>query len=198
MGTLETFLVSQIRSAAMEALSPPRFRHSEGVVATAVQLCQRYGESTEKAEIAGWLHDIAREWSASALMQAAETIDVPTGFASIPALLHGPIAAHIGRSKFHIADMDVLNAVAYHTTGREEMSNFEKILFLADATEPGRLYPGVETLRALAFRSLDLALVESLDGMIHFLVDNRQMIFPLTVMARNAVLNRLEHASNVF
>ena len=43
----------------------------------------------------------------------------------------------------------MLDAVSYHTTGRAEMTLLEKIIYIADAIEPGRNYPGVDDLRKM-------------------------------------------------
>ncbi len=53
------------------------------------------------------------------------------------------------RRDFGITDRELLDAVSYHTTGRAGMTLLEKIIFIADAVEPGRDYPGVEEIREL-------------------------------------------------
>ncbi len=49
-----------------------------------------------------------------------------------------------------ITDKRVLSGIWYHCTGRPAMPLEEKIVYLADALEPGRNYEGVEKLRPLA------------------------------------------------
>ena len=68
------------------------------------------------------------------------------------------------------------------------MTDFEKIIFLADACEENRNYDGVDKLRELAFKNLDDAVLFSLDGTIKSLVDRKMVIFPLTIKARNYLL----------
>lgn len=183
-----TELALQLQRAARKALSDRRFRHVQGVVETAVTLARHYHLPEEKAELAGWLHDLAREWPTERLAQEAEQIEVPSGFATIPMLLHGPVAAHMGRVEYGILDEDILNAVIYHTSGRMAMSELEKILFIADAVEPGRSYPGVDSIRQLAFSDLDSAVLRCLESSILYLLERGEPIFPLTVMARNEYL----------
>ena len=57
-----------------------------------------------------------------------------------------------------VTDSAVIKAVAYHTTGRAQMSLLEKILYLADIIEPGREFDGVEKLREIAHADLERAL----------------------------------------
>lgn len=176
----------RIRLRAQSELSDRRYAHTAGVVEAAAKLAARYGEEVGKARLAAWLHDIAREWPTERLHLYAEKIELPSGFALIPALLHGPVAAHLAQEWFNIDDEDLLNAVRYHTTGRLGMSRLERIVCLADAIEVGRRYDGVEALRTLATTDLNRALAESFDQTLRHLLDRRQPIFPLTVMARNA------------
>ncbi len=64
-------------------------------------------------------------------------------------LWHAPVGAIIAASEFNVTDKEVLNAIRYHTTGRAGMSKLEKVIYVADMTEPGRNFPGVENLREL-------------------------------------------------
>ena len=75
----------------------------------------------------------------------------------ISCAIHGKIAAEVMKRDWGIKDEDVINAVKNHTTGRQGMSLLEKIIFVADAIEPSRDYPGVDKLRELAFKDLDSA-----------------------------------------
>ncbi|MBX6351837.1 MAG: bis(5'-nucleosyl)-tetraphosphatase (symmetrical) YqeK [Thermoflavifilum sp.] len=175
----------EIRERVKAALSPQRFRHVEGVVEAAGALAIQHGADPVRARTAAWIHDVAREWPAEKLRSEAERIEVPSGFAMVPVLLHGPIAAHLMREEFGIEDKEMADAVRYHTTGRPGMSMLEKILYLADAIEPGRTYPGVDELRSIAARDLDLAVARAMDAGIEYLLRRHEPIFPLTVLARN-------------
>lgn len=170
------------------ALSAERFQHVEGVVSSAISLAKAYNVSVEAAEQAAWLHDLVREWPRDQLRQAAQTIDIPAGFEEIPALLHGPIAAHMGQATYGILNLEVLDAVRFHTTGRPGMTPLELVLFVADAIEPSRNYPGVADIRAAAEKKLEWAARLSIDNTIRFLLEGRKPLFPLTVLARNWLL----------
>ncbi|EPZ44326.1 bis(5'-nucleosyl)-tetraphosphatase (symmetrical) YqeK [Alicyclobacillus acidoterrestris] len=182
--------LSQLVNDVKNSLTPHRLRHVEGVVATAVELAKQVHIPEEQAEVAAWLHDIAREWPWEKLTEASQTIEVPAGFASIPMLLHGPIAAHLGKVQYGITDEQILDAVRYHTTGRPNMTTLDMVLFVADAIEPGRNYTGVDEIRAAAAHSLQSAVRLSIDNTIRFLVDAGKPLFPLTVLTRNELLKR--------
>jgi predicted HD superfamily hydrolase involved in NAD metabolism len=188
----------QVRERVRMYLSPERFRHVEGVVDTAADLAGRYGEDTARARMAAWVHDVAREWPVEKLRSEAERIEIPSGFALVPVLLHGPIAAHLLREWFGIEDLEMADAIRYHTTGRPGMSRLEKILYLADAVEPSRSYPGVDRLRELAARDLDLAVASAMDASIEYLLKRHEPIFPLTVLARNELWERIRQRGETF
>ncbi|WP_018133583.1 bis(5'-nucleosyl)-tetraphosphatase (symmetrical) YqeK [Effusibacillus pohliae] len=177
----------QIREKVQSALSPKRFRHVEGVVQTADRLARLHGTDPDHARLAAWLHDYCREWPKEKLLQTAKQHSVNEMFFEVTELLHGHIAAAIAPEEFGIADEDVLNAVRFHTSGRPNMSLLEKVVFLADAIEPGRDYPAIAEIRKLAEEDLHMALALSFDNTIEYLIRRQQPIFPLTVVARNEI-----------
>lgn len=181
-----------IREKVKEALSPRRFRHVEGVVQTAERLARIHGADPAKARLAAWIHDFCREWPQEQLIRMAKEYNVEDIYFEVTELLHGHIAAALAPREFGIADEEVLNASRYHTSGRKNMSLLEKVVFLADAIEPGRDYPAVEELRRVAEEDLDAALALSLDNTIEYLLKRREPIFPLTVVARNEIWRTLK------
>ncbi|MPN28243.1 hypothetical protein SDC9_175684 [bioreactor metagenome] len=82
-------------------------------------------------------------------------------------------------------DNDILNAVSYHTTGRSNMSQLEKIIYLADAIEPNREYPGVDELRKAAFVNLDEACILSLSRTIDYVKSQNLFLDEDTIEARD-------------
>jgi len=50
--------------------------------------------------------------------------------------LHAPVSAYIAQKDFGIEDKEILSAIRWHTLGKINMSDFEKIIFLADKIEP--------------------------------------------------------------
>ena len=91
---------------------------------------------------------------------------------------------------YNIKDKEILEAIKYHTTGKEDMTILEKIVFMADAIEEGRSYPGVEEIRKKAFEDLDEGVLMCLDHNIKFLIDIGAFIDPLTLNARNYLIRK--------
>jgi HD superfamily phosphohydrolase YqeK len=65
------------------------------------------------------------------------------------------------------------------------MSVLEKIIFLADAIEPNRNYPGVEEIRKQADGSIDKACLMSLKGTLDHIKRQDVFIDPDTLEAKD-------------
>lgn len=102
-----------------------------------------------------------------------------------PQIIHSYLGALFAREFYGIDDEDILNAITYHTTGRANMSDLEKIIFLADYIEPMRNFDGVEKARELASKDLDAAMYFALNNTLKFLVERDSYIVLETIIARN-------------
>ena len=175
-------------------LDRKRVQHTLGVEKEAMRLVRRYGGDMEKAQIAALLHDVAKKIKKKEKLNLAQiyNIERDPGSRQDPGRLHGPLAAEMMRRELGISDPDILNAVRYHTTGRENMSRLEKIIYLADLIEEGRDFPGVEELRELAEEDLDTALLEGMRHVLLYLVENRSPVQLLSIEAYNDLLKKKE------
>lgn len=174
-----------------ENLKEGRFRHSISVKDTAVRLAEIYGADLEKAKIAGLIHDCAKYVDIQNMLNIIEKYgdNNINGCLKIPAILHAPVGAYIAKDTMEVYDKDILNAIAYHTTGRKNMSLLEKIIYLADYIEPFRSFPGVEDVRKLAYNGdLDKAMLLSFDNTIKYIVERGQLLHKDTIEARNYIL----------
>ncbi len=187
--------LEKIKKELEKSLSGKRYRHSGGVADTAKHLAKLYGADADKAYEAGWVHDAAKELSLSD-MQALIPEDSPLRedqpLMGSRALLHGPAGSIFIEKEFGIHDKEIQSAVYYHTTGHPQMTLLEKIVFLADYIEPSRDFPGVETLRKLAEKDLDKAVLAAYDSTISHLLDQEAYIYDLTFLGRNDLVLRME------
>lgn len=166
--------------------------HTYAVVRVAKELAERYGEDIEKAEIAALFHDIFRGVSKEKLNEYVRRLGLDQVYINNCNLAHGKIAAFVMEMEYGIHDKDIINAVSYHTTGREHMSRLEKIIYIADAIEPNRIYPDVDELRYLAFQNLDEACLESLNRTIDYIIKQGLFLDHNTVMARDSLLKEIK------
>lgn len=164
-------------------LTEKRYRHTEGVIYTAVRLAERYGADTDKAETAALFHDACKNLDIDEMNMLVEQYEIGDYYIDKPQLAHSKLAAAILEKEFGVEDEDILNAVSYHTTGRAGMSLLEKIIFVADATEPNRTYEEAETLNALAFSDLDEACCEVLEWTVKLVGDSGRHMDQDTIKA---------------
>lgn len=185
------------REALIEAVSAQmpdkRWKHTLGVMQSSIQLAEQYGADPERAEIAAILHDVAKYWPVEKMREIIVQNDLNLGLLKYDKQMwHAEVGAFVAKQDYGITDPDILNAIQFHTSGREDMSLLEKIVCLADYIEPGRDFPGVENIRKQATISLEEGLVAGFDSTISLLLEKRRGIFPLTVLARNDLVKILE------
>ncbi|AYB39128.1 bis(5'-nucleosyl)-tetraphosphatase (symmetrical) YqeK [Brevibacillus laterosporus] len=175
-------LLKQIKAQMHEK----RYQHTLGVAEVAKELAVRYGADPIKAELAGLLHDYCKCWEISRLRDYLLRYDLSQDLLSgDKELWHSFVGAIVVQQELQIQDVEILQAIRYHTTGRENMSLLEKVVCLADYIEPNRNYPGVEEIRCLAEQDLNQALALALGGTIRFLIEKKQRVYPLTLLAYN-------------
>jgi predicted HD superfamily hydrolase involved in NAD metabolism len=182
----------QIEQYLKANLKPKRYQHSLGVRDTAGKLANRYGADEKKARLAGLIHDCAKCMSDSDLISIANEngINIDEVLEETPNLLHGVVACVIAKDKMEINDTDILSAVAYHTTGRPNMTILEKIIYLADYIEPMRDFPGVDDIRQEAEKSLDKALLHSFNSTIRHVLNKGQLLHLNTIKGRNYLISQ--------
>lgn len=137
-----------------ENLSDERFRHSIATARVAELLAIEFNLDEKKAKLAGLVHDCAKEIPYEQMFimvkdnNLQEKMEISSQELNTKKVLHAPLSAFLAEEIFCINDEEILNAVRFHTIGRLKMSDFEKIIFLADKIEPEtRLEDHFEELR---------------------------------------------------
>lgn len=167
---------------AEEALSlekSKRAAHSKRVAVTAGLAAGRFHIDEYSATLAGIMHDVAKNLKEDSpyLKGFVRPEGVPDP------ILHQFTGAYVAEHTFGITDEDALNAIRYHTTGRENMSPLEKLIYLSDMVEPGRNFSGLGEIRAAFERDLDECMYLALKLTIGYL--EGEDIYPLTLSAYN-------------
>ena len=182
------YIKKKISDYIEKNLSEKRRIHTEGVRKTAVMLAEKYGEDVDKAEVAALCHDMYRGINIDLLNDYVNQLGLDKKYMDNPNLAHGKIAAVMIKKEYGIDDQDIINAVSFHTTGRAGMSELEKIIYLADAIEPGRDYPSVNQLREAVDRGLNEALIMSLERTIEYVRQQGHFLDEDTLKARDYYL----------
>ncbi len=180
---MKTADLKKIRKAMEKTQDAKRYEHTLGVTYTAAALAMRYDESIKNAEMAGLLHDCAKCLSDQKRLSicAKHNISINDVERRNPFLLHAKVGSFLAMDEYHVRDIDVINAILNHTTGRPQMSRLEKIIFVADYIEPGRKQaPNLKEIRKLAFVDLDQALLKILKDTLDYLEKGGGEIDPMT------------------
>ena len=191
------FNIEEIKEKLRGCLNDERYLHSIGVMEKSVELAKRFNCDVEKAEIAGLLHDCAKCFSKEEMqkylycLKDEEKQSVKTW--------HAPIGAIIAKNEYGIEDEDILSAIRWHTIGRTGMSDFEKIIFIADKiehrTREKELQEPIE--RALnTNNSLDEAMLKSFKITIESLIKRNLPICFQTIEVYNCFINSIPNIPN--
>ena len=162
----------KLRKQLEKELKPDRFDHTLGVAYTAANMAFYYGADPQKALIAGYLHDCAKCMSHEDQIKVCEKngIEITDVERSNHSLLHAKVGMYLARTKYEIDDEDILSAIRWHTTGRENMSLLEKIVYIADFIEPNRReLENMEVIRKEAYEDIDKCLAHILHDSVVYL-----------------------------
>ena len=176
-------------------LNEERYSHSLGTAMCASELAKFYGVDSEKAYIAGLLHDTAKCFETKKLLELIkennikifeeEKINYKT--------LHAPVGAYLAKNLFGVTDSEILDSIRWHTIGKIDMTNFEKIIFIADKIEPNtRDKDFSEKISKWIYETdgLDRAMLECYKLTIKSLVDRNLKICVQTIDIYNYLLNK--------
>lgn len=155
--------VEEANKVIKNCLSEKRYNHSVCVMDRCIEYAKIYGLDETKASLMGLLHDMAKEMPKEEKVKFCEehSLEINEIEQKHITLLHAKIAAHIAKNEYELSD-DICDAIEYHTTGRKNMTIWDKILYAADATGKDRHYDNTEFLYNLAKEDIDKCVIEIL------------------------------------
>ncbi len=184
-----------IKKWLKENLTEERYLHSLGTAECAAELAEKYGVNKEKAYLAGLIHDCAKCLKNDELLTILHNMqDIHEDELINPKTYHAPAGVPVAKKEFNITDEEILSAIRWHTLGKEKMTDFEKIIFIADKIEPKtRTEDYVQPIReALKEENgLNKALFICYKNTIKSLVDRNLRICPQTITIYNELLSVL-------
>ncbi len=197
--------INALRERLAGRISEFRFRHTLGVEREAVRLGELYApEKIPLLRAAALLHDVTKENTFEKQLQLAQELGIMIGTAekAAPKTLHAITgAAVIGRDYPEFADPELVGAIRWHTTGRENMNICEKLIYLADYIEENRKFEDCIILRRFFWdaqpqkmnssdriRHLSSTMVLSFDMTVKCLICEGAPIDENTVKARNYLI----------
>ena len=127
------YSIEEIEEKLKHCLSYERYIHSVGTMEKAMELAERFNLDIEKAQVAGLLHDCAKCLTNEELgkykksFEECEKLSYKTW--------HAPVGEIIAQRDYGVTDKEILSSIRWHTIGKINMTDFEKIIFIADKIE---------------------------------------------------------------
>ena len=167
--------------------------HSIGTMEMAMELAQKYGCDVEKAQVAGLLHDCAKCIPKNDLEKMQNSFEECEKLSE--KTWHAPVGVIVAKEEYGIVDEEILSSIRWHTIGKKDMSDFEKIIFLADKiehrTREEEFREKIEkTLRKTD--NLDCAMLKSFKITIKSLLKRKLPICYQTIDVYNDLLKKVQ------
>ena len=170
-----------------------RFNHTLGVVEEAERLAPLFGVDVEKAKLTALLHDCAKNLDETMgedffVLCQKYGVMLDDCAKNEKALVHAFLGAAVAYKDYGIEDNEILEAIYYHTTARANMTPLEKLIYIADMTEPGRTLEQAKEIRRLVEIDTDEALIYAIGCSIKHVIKKGTLIHPDSVHALNYLI----------
>ena len=193
-------MLTELREKIRPYLKAKRYQHTLAVEKEAARLGEIYlPDDVNRLRAAALLHDITKKLDLSEHLQICSEFDIIVG--RFPEkemkLFHSKTAPAVIERDFEgYFDEEILSGVRWHTTGRDSMTVFECLVYLADYIEETRTFGDCIELRNYFYSMLEsenadkdevlrLTMVRSFDMTIKNLIEEDSLIDMDTVSARN-------------
>ena len=169
-----------------------RLRHMIGVEKASIYLAEINGYDTEKAGLAGLLHDYAKKLSDQEFLQLIDKYHLDSQLKNWGNnVWHGMVGIYKIQEDLGLQEQEILRAIEIHTVGSSHMSTLDKIVYVADYIECNRDFLGVDKARAIAETSLNKAVAYERARTVAFFASTRLKIYPQTLETYNAYVDYL-------
>lgn len=150
----------KIKEKLKELVKPKRYEHSLLVANEAKKLAEIFNESEEKAYLTGLAHDIAKNFDYEENKKWIKKYGLDEKWLKKEneKLVHAEVGALVAKEYFNFDD-EMCRAIKYHTIGNETMTNFEKIIFLADKIGRKELDEDTIKIKDMAYKDIDKAML---------------------------------------
>lgn len=170
-----------------------RFNHTLGVVSEAQRLAPKFGVDVKKAKLTALLHDCAKNLDEATgenffVLCQKYGVKLDECAKNESALVHAFLGAAVAYKEYGIEDNEILEAIYYHTTARANMTPLEKLIYIADMTEPGRTIEQAKEIRRLVEENIDEALIYAIGCSIKHVIKKGTLIHPDSVHALNYLI----------
>ncbi len=186
---LHRLSLEDLRACSYSMVKAKRIPHIQGTEMEAAKLARRWGAREEDARRAAILHDCTKYWNLDQQLKSCQKYGILLDRVeqrNLP-LLHAKSGAGVAKAVFGMPD-SICSAIFWHTTGKADMTLLEKILYIADYSEPTRPYDWCVELRKLVMEDLDRAVLYGLEVTINHTREKDREVHYRTLEARDWLL----------
>ncbi|WP_086314652.1 hypothetical protein A5821_002238 [Enterococcus sp. 7F3_DIV0205] len=155
------------------------YEHCISVGDYAYELGKEFLDEPYKARVAGYLHDISAIYPDDQRIDVAKKmgIELYQEELELPMIIHQKISKEIALNEFNVTDPAILSAIECHTTLKEEYSDLDLVVFIADKIKWDR--KGEPPYLNQLMVALDISLEEAAYCYIDYLLNHDiQVIHP--------------------
>ena len=164
-------------------LKTERYNHILAVNDLAIKLAKTYKLDIYKVSISALLHDCAKNMSLEENIKYIKNNKIKIKYSDfiikyLPQVLHSYIGADIAEKTFKIKDKEIINSIKNHTVGRIKMSDYEKVIFIADSLSLDRKYKKSFVSKKVMFGNLDKTFKLVLQNRINYVISSFRVLHP--------------------
>lgn len=130
----QNYLQNSIKSFLFDRGCAETYYHCISVGDYAYELGKNFLDEPYKAKIAGYLHDVSAISPNDQRIDQANKMGIELYKEEIefPMIIHQKISKEIALNEFNVTDLAILSAIECHTTLKEDYSDLDLVVFIAD------------------------------------------------------------------
>lgn len=154
-------------------INEKRYKHSVSVASLCYTIAKNNAVDENKAFLSGLIHDIGKDINDEILLSYMKE-NYPNYIGDISKqLFHQFYGVKLAKEILNINDEEILEAIKYHATGKDNMTKLGKIVYVADKTDPLRGYDSKKMIEE-CIKDIDKGFIYVLDENIKFLKENNK------------------------
>ncbi len=159
-------------SIIKEYVSASRLKHTKDVVYYITTLAIKNSLDVDACKRSAYFHDISKEWGIKKTKKYMS--EYLFSYKNLPfPILHQYASADFIKRTYTEDNKDVLNSISCHTTGKKNMSTYEKVLYIADKINKGRKYKDIRFLRKLVNKNIEIGFLAVLKSSKKYFEDKK-------------------------
>ncbi len=173
-------------------LGRERYQHTAFVLKAALKLASKLNLDLKKVESAALLHDIAKAKNDTELKEIVKNSkwEPDQLEMAITPVLHAPAGAVLAEEIFGVTDIEVLEAIRFHTLGHPEMGKIPQVIYAADFISEDRDFVGLNRIREEIVRDFESGLYLITTHILKYQLERDNFIHPYSNDFRNKLLKR--------